>query len=453
MRGKRNPLRRNRRHRLLWLAAIVALPAWFGLSGCQVADTVASNVQRALEAAGLDRDREPGRNHALGTIRASGTIQADEVRIASETGGRILEIHAQAGERVQAGELVVLLDASSLSDKLAEAEAAVHAAQADLAALQAGTRQQEIDAARAALSLATARHEGAQRAWENAREALQNPQELDARIIEAGTQVKLAEQGAILAEAQLASERLLAQQKREGTDEREAADWQVKAAEAALAAAQADHAATQTLLDWLTYIRNEPLAAIARANAAQGEAQIAEAGIDVAQARLEDLKAGPTRQEVAVAQQRVRLAQAQANVLQAQVDRFALHSPVEGIVLEEVLHKGELAAPATPILTLAGLDPAKLTVYVPVGQVGRIHLGQEVQATVDSFADRAFAGRVTRIGDQAEYTPRNVATPEERLNTFYAVDIELDNADHALKPGMPADVKFVDTALPGAQAD
>jgi HlyD family secretion protein len=435
------------RCRRVWPVVVALAVVWIGLSSCRVPDAVETNVQRALAAAGLYRDRDQG------PVRASGTIQADEIRIASEHGARIVEMHVQAGERVQAGEMVASLDTTALLGKLAEAEAAVAAAQADLDAIRAGTRPEEIEAAQAAVSLAVARHEGARTSWENARDALQDPQELDARIIEARTQVRLTEQAAVLAEAELASEQLLARQKREGTDERDIADWQVVAAEEALAAARADHAAAQTLLDWLTYIRSDPLAAIARANAARGEAQVAEAGERVAQARLEDLQAGPTTQEIAVAQGRVRLAQAQADVLRTQVDRFSLRSPVEGVVLDQVLHKGELAAPAATVLTIAVLDPLKLTVYVPVTQVGPIHLGQQVRVTVDSFPERAFAGRVTHIGDQPEYTPRNVATQEERLNTFYAVDIHLDNPDNALKPGMPADATFVSTAVSDAHSD
>ena len=61
---------------------------------------------------------------------------------------------------------------------------------------------------------------------------------------------------------------------------------------------------------------------------------------------------------------------------------------------------------------------------------------------IDSFPGRVFAGAVTRIADQPEYTPRNVATKEERLNTFYAVKIRLDNEQGLLKPGMPADAVF-----------
>jgi HlyD family secretion protein len=410
-------------------------------------DVVETNVQRALEATGLGRDRDRG------PIRASGTIQADEIRIASEYGGRIVDVHVHPGKRVQAGELVVSLDATALGDKLAEAEAAAAATQADLDVTRAGTRPEEIEAAQAAVSLAVARYEGARTSWENARDALQDPQELDARIIEARTQVRLAEQAAILSEAELAREQLLAWQKREGTDERDIASWQVQAAEEALAAARADHAAAQALLDWLAYIRSEPLAAIARVNAARGEAQTAEAGVRVARARLEDLQAGPTAQEIAVARERLRLAQAQTDVLRAQVDRFSLYSPIEGVVLDQVLHKGELAAPAATVLTIAALDPVELTVYVPVNEIGLVHLGQQVEVTVDGFPDRVFAGRVTRIGDQPEYTPRNVATREERLNTFYAVDTHLDNLDNALKPGMPADATFLSLAASGAQSD
>lgn len=436
-RSESRACRWNRRRRVLWSSAIVIALVWIGLSSCRMGEAIEANAQRVLQAAGLDHDR------AQDPIGASGTIQAEEIRIASEFGGRIVGMHIQAGERVQAGQRVASLDATTLQGEMAEAEAAVTAAQADLAVLRAGTRSEEIEAARAAVSLAIARHEGARTSWKNARDALQDPQELDAQIIEARTQVRLSEQAAILAEAQLASERLLARQKKEGTDERDIADWQVKAAEEALAVARADHAAAQTLLDWLTYLRREPLVAISRANAARGEAQIAEAGVHVAQARLQDLRAGPTVQELAVAQQRVHLAQAQADVLRTQADRFTLNSPVEGVVLDQVLHKGELAAPAATILTIAKLDPMKLTVYVPVNQIGHVYLGQQVQVTVDSFPGRAFAGRVTHISDRPEYTPRNIATQEERLNTFYAVDIRLANPDSALKPGMPADATFL----------
>ena len=59
--------------------------------------------------------------------------------------------------------------------------------------------------------------------------------------------------------------------------------------------------------------------------------------------------------------------------------------------------------------------------------------------TVDSFSERTFTGQVSHIADRAEFTPRNVATREERVNLVFAVEIQLPNDDGALKPGMPAD--------------
>jgi HlyD family secretion protein len=94
------------------------------------------------------------------------------------------------------------------------------------------------------------------------------------------------------------------------------------------------------------------------------------------------------------------------------------------------------------VLTLADLSRVTLAVYVPENRVGQVQIGQTVRVTVDSFPGRAFEGQVIRIGSQAEFTPRNVATAEERLNTFYAVEIRLSNPDGLLKPGMPADATF-----------
>jgi HlyD family secretion protein len=391
---------------------------------------------------GLAEDGEQG------WVRASGTIQANEVQIASEYGGRITQVLVGPGTRVRVDAHLVSLDATVLQDKLAEARAAVSTAQADLDVLQAGARTQEIAAAEATVRVAAAERDGAYTAWQNALRELENPQELNAQIIEARTQVKLAEQAAILAEAQLAREKLLAQQRRAGTDEHDIAAWQVRAAEEALAAAQADHKAAQASLDWLTYIRSEPLSTIAQVHAAEAKVHIAQAAVDVAQAQLEDVRDGPTPEQLAVAQERVYLAQAQADVLRAQLDTFVLYSPTEGIVLSQALYQGELAAPAATILTLADLDHVTLTVYVPVNKVGHISLDQRVRVAVDSFPGTTFAGRVTRIGDQPEYTPRHIATQEERQNTFYAVEIRLANDGTKLKPGMPADATFVPPTRP-----
>jgi len=396
-----------------------------------VAATVVSGCQGRLGAAAEENP-----------LKASGTIQADEVRVASELGGRIAAVRAREGTKVGAGDELVVLDATSLETQLAEAEAAVAAARADLDVVKAGARVEEIAASQGALALAEAQRDGALAAWENALQAIEEPQELDAQIAEVRAKVELAAQGVELAEAELARQRLMRDQRPKGSVERRIADLQVLAAEEELAAAQADEKTVQTMLNWLWLIRSEPLGLIAQAHAAEGGYWVAEVGVAVAQARLDDLLAGPTAEEIAVAEANLRLAQAQADLLRAQQAKFTLRSPVGGVVLAQALRVGEVVAPGATILTLADLHDVTLIVYVPENRIGQVWLGQSVQVSVDSFPGRAFAGQVTRIGDEPEYTPRNVATQEERLNTFYAVEVRLPNLEDLLKPGMPADATF-----------
>jgi HlyD family secretion protein len=375
-------------------------------------------------------------------LTASGTIQVEEIRIAAEMAGRVLDVRARAGEQVRTDDILVVLDATPLLLQLSLAEAAVATARADLALARSGPRAEQIAAAQAALALAEAQRDGALAAWENARVAIENPRELDARIAEARTQVALAEQGAELAEAILASERLLLDQHLEGTTQRRVAEFQVTAAEEALAAAQADQETARRLLYWLRLIRSEPLALAAQANAAEGQHRVAEARVKVAQAQLDDLEAGPSAVEIRVPESAVRQAEAETNVLQVRLNRLTLRSPIDGIVLRRVLTAGELAAPAATILTVADLSKVVLVVHVPENRVGQVRLGQSALVTVDSYPSRTFRGQVTRIGDEPEFTPRNVATAEKRLNTFYSVEIRLPNPERLLKPGMPADADF-----------
>jgi HlyD family secretion protein len=418
---------------LLLASAIVWLAACQAPSLEQWSDTARDWLEAQLG---------PTRQADAGAFAASGTIQADEVRIASELGGRILALRVEPGDPVARGELLIQLDDTQLQIKLREAEAAISVAEAQLEQVRAGPRPAEIDAARAALAQACGVRDGQEAAWQNALQALDNPQALNAQIIEAQTRVKLVEQGVALAEAQLAKEQLIRDQKREGSIERDAAEWQVVAAQQQLASAQADREAAQTLLGGLKAIRNRPLGLIVQAHSAEGQYHVAEAEVDVAEARLDDLLAGPSLSEVRVAERALALEQAKAAAIRAQQRRFRLESPVDGIVLDQVLRAGELAAPAATIVTVADLERLTLVVYVPATEVGGVALGRVVRVSVDSLPGQVFEGRVARVGSEPEFTPRNVATKEERVNTYYAVDIEIGNPQGLLKPGMPADATF-----------
>ena len=375
-------------------------------------------------------------------LTASGTIRATEILIGSETGGRILEVRPEVGSEVKKGDVLVEIDSTPLLAQAWQKEAAAVTARADLEMARADPRPEAIATARAAVSIAEAKRDGAKVAWENTKRTLDFPQELDAQIIEARTQVSLAAQGIELAMAQLAKQKTLRDQEKWGSDRYRVAELQVQAAEEALAAAKADEKSAQTLLDQLLGIRQEPLAYIAQANMAEGQYRVAEAAVAVAQAQLDDLLAGPTQEEVAVAEAILRHALAEANVLGVQIDKCKSISPMDGVVLYQSLRAGELAAPAVTILALADTSVLTLEVYVPENRIGQVMLGQSAEVTVDSFPGRVFEGRVVRIADEPEFTPRNTATAEERLNTFYGVEILLDNPEGLLKSGIPADAVF-----------
>jgi hypothetical protein len=101
------------------------------------------------------------------------------------------------------------------------------------------------------------------------------------------------------------------------------------------------------------------------------------------------------------------------------------------------------------LLILGDLRHVTVRVFVPEPRIGEVCTGQRASVTVDSYPGRQFLGTVSRIAERAEYTPRNVATREGRQNTFYSVEIAVDNEDLALKPGMPADVSFLPESSPG----
>ena len=94
------------------------------------------------------------------------------------------------------------------------------------------------------------------------------------------------------------------------------------------------------------------------------------------------------------------------------------------------------------MLTVARLETLTVTVYISEDRYGEVSLGEAATLQVDSFPGESFAATVTRIADQAEYTPRNVQTKEERQTTVYAVELSVGNQDGRLKPGMPVDVTF-----------
>ena len=200
-------------------------------------------------------------------------------------------------------------------------------------------------------------------------------------------------------------------------------------------------AAYQGIESYLSDIEGQlanPLTLQARLNAAAGQVQTTAATVEVAQAQVEGLKQGATPQQIAAVEAQLGVARAALEALEVQATRFALTSPLSGLVLSRNVHVGEVALPGAPLLAVADLKQLTLTVYVPENELGRVQLGQEIAVTVDAYPGRTFHGTITYIATGAEFTPKNVQTRDERTNMVFAVKIHLPNDDHALKPGMPA---------------
>jgi HlyD family secretion protein len=383
-----------------------------------------------------------------GVLEASGTIEAEEVIIASEFGGRVANVLAQEGDEVEASDVLIRLDTSLVDAQMGEAEAAVAAARANLARVQAGPRPGEIATAEAMLEQAIAARDGAERAWRDAQAVRDNPQQLNTQIDEALTQVELAERQVAQAQAQL--RRLEIERDSyagAGDDESktayEALDQQVKAAEAAVSIVGETLEGAKAHLENLIEMRDKPIALNTTVNQARAQYEQAAAAAEVGQASLDALLAKPTEEEVAIARAQVSQAEAALGTLQIQVDKMTLHSPLSGLVSNRSVHVGETASPGATLMTVAHLDEVELTVYIPENRYGRIQLGQPVGVEVDSFPGNVYEGKVTYISSQAEFTPRNVQTQEERVSTVFAVKILIPNPDHDLKPGMPADATIV----------
>jgi multidrug resistance efflux pump len=190
--------------------------------------------------------------------------------------------------------------------------------------------------------------------------------------------------------------------------------------------------------------------------AAQGRVDAAKAQQSMAQAQLAQVEKGARTEQLSAAEAQVAVtqaqieaaaaqiasAQAQIDVLDVQIDKLTLKAPMSGVVLNRSIEPGEIVAPGAKLLIVADTANLYMTVYEPENRSGEIALGQVAQVTADSFPGEVFNAKVTRIADQAEFTPRNVQTAEGRATTVFAVKLTLENAGGKLKPGMPADVRF-----------
>ena len=438
-------------------------------------------------------------------ITASGIVEAREVSVAAEIGGKIRSIPASEGDQIEKGELLFSLDDETILAKqeqaaarLASARSTLSSAQASLSVAQAGVESAQIGVEAAQLNmqqiLQTSRNKEAPfrvEDWDQ-----DSPPEVD---LPSWYFVKEEQKSAAELELEDARVNFESEKKRYQEILRESGNGEAAQAEERLAEAQAAFSVAETLLDRALgfegrreireYRQSIYEAAEAELDAAQQnyqqilsdqEAQdilegrarlsVARERYDLARDQVQafntgedalvvqEAKLGLKQARSAHDQAKARLTQAQAGVEQAeksirqaeaslaliniQLNKHRVTAPLEGVILTRTIDPGEIIQPGTTAMTIGDLEALTVTVYIPEDRYGQISLGDQARLLVDSYPKDAFRAEVVRIADQAEYTPRNVQTKEERQKTVYAVELAVIDGHGKLKPGMPTDVTF-----------
>lgn len=177
-------------------------------------------------------------------------------------------------------------------------------------------------------------------------------------------------------------------------------------------------------------------------------AAVAREQVAAADARLKLLQAGFRKETITAARAQVGEAQAAVEVARVALEDLQAKSTIDGAVTRKHAEPGETLAAGRPVLTVTDLSRPWVRVYIPESQIGKVRIGAPARIKVDTFPDREFGGRVSYVSSQAEFTPKNVQTLEERVKLVFAINVAAENPDGALKPGMPADV-YVDTGADG----
>jgi HlyD family secretion protein len=409
-------------------------------------------------------------------IEASGVVEAVEVTISAEISGRVAVVMVEEGDPVRSGQTLFKFRNTQLEAQLDQAQAAVAQAQAnyDLISAQPLEEQRQAEIAAAQLELTAARQD------------LQSLIE-DADLAKAAASQTLADARDIVRDAERRVANLKSPAKQTDIDQAKAnvillRDQLEEAREdfEPYAGKPEDNLTRATYLSRLAQVQEAYNQAVRRLNNLLGEAneidlaqaeaelEMAEAsfaeaqreyeklqdGLDpdkltLAEARLEQAEANlalsqaETRTEqLALAQTQIAAARAELSMIQSQIEKLTVSAPVDGTVLLRIVQTGELIQPGATALTIGQLERLTVTVYIPEDRYGQVKLGDQAQVRADSFPGETFNAEVIRVAEQAEYTPRNVQTEEERSTTVFAVELSLEDPSGKLKPGMPVDVQF-----------
>ena len=165
------------------------------------------------------------------------------------------------------------------------------------------------------------------------------------------------------------------------------------------------------------------------------------AAAEVAKQQWEELKRGSRSEDVEAARAQLSAEENTLAMLHRQVEESEVKAPADGIIQTMDLRPGDMIAPNQPVAVLLESNELWVRVFIPETRLGEVRVGQPVDISIDTYPRRVFKSKVQSVSERAEYTPRNVQTPEQREDQVFAVRLRLDPAPE-LKAGMTATVRF-----------
>jgi HlyD family secretion protein len=403
------------------------------------------------------------RPDADGWVYGSGVIEATEVDVSAQVSGQLIAVRVDEGDSVRKGDVLAEIEPDYLEAQLRAAVGAASAAKAELSRAEAALSGAALSLqnARAAYEKSTelkgrydraqAEHEAAVAARDRARARLE--------LVRAGAREEAIEQARAAAESAEAewenAQRDLARLETlvaEGAVSQQQVDSQRTAERAARGARDGARA---RLAELLAGARTEEERE-AEATLVQTEANVAVAERALGTARelyadklelkqradVAEAEYLSAQQAKAAATGRLETAEAALAAAQKGLSDAVVEAPLDAVVLLKIREAGEMTAPGQPIVRLGDLDRKWLRVYVSQTQISRVKLGQQAEVTIDADPQRALPGTVSEISQEAEFTPKNVQTREQRTKLVVGVKIVISDPDGELKPGMPADARI-----------
>jgi HlyD family secretion protein len=366
----------------------------------------------------LLRNRDDGATN----ISVSGNIEATTVDVAFKIPGKIDKLLVEEGDFVKEGQLIATLEHQDLLAQKAKAEATLESAQSRIPALvkniefQDKSTSQEISQAQATMDAAQSK-------------LLQllhgsRPQEIQTAKAEVDQALSDMEKR----KADMDRAKKLFQGNYISAQEWDSARTAYEMAAAAHQKAQENYALV------VEGPRKEEI------ETARAQLNQSQAALNLAKTRK--LQVDVLRRELITAQAQVKEAASAIEVIQSQIEYSNLYAPTAGVVLVKNTEAGEFIVPGGAVITLGDVAKPWLKAFINESDLGRVKLGQKASVSTDSYPGKVYAGKITFISSEAEFTPKNVQTAKERVKLVYRIKVSLANPHNELKPGMPAEAKI-----------